>query len=146
MVTKRMRALMLDGKRVWQIGFPIHWGYSGDAKHTGPLANLLTHSAIDPNTWTPEFKAFQVKLEKGGGADHGVPGLEIIQSSASLRGTGSGLRKVAQRRQAHRHLDLHRLQGVRGGLPGVERPPQRPDACRTAATRRCRRWTPTSGT
>ena len=68
MVTKRMPGFMINGKRVWQIGFPIHWGYSGDAKHAGPLANLITNSAIDPNTWTPEFKAFQVKLEKVGRA------------------------------------------------------------------------------
>ncbi len=66
MVTTRMPSFMQDGKRIWQIGFPIHWGYSGDAKHAGPLANILTSSAIDPNTWTPEFKAFQVKLEKIG--------------------------------------------------------------------------------
>ena len=32
--------------------------------HTGPLANMLTPSAMDPNTWTPEYKAFLVKLEK----------------------------------------------------------------------------------
>jgi len=66
MVTKRMSSFMLEGKRVFQIGFPIHWGFTGDQKHLGPLANLLTSSAIDPNTWTPEFKAFQVKLEKVG--------------------------------------------------------------------------------
>ncbi len=34
------------------------------ADHTGPLANFLTPSAMDPNTWTPEFKTFLVKLEK----------------------------------------------------------------------------------
>jgi len=28
------------------------------------LANFLTPSAMDPNTWTPEFKTFLVKLEK----------------------------------------------------------------------------------
>ena len=33
-------------------------------KHLGPLANFLTPSAMDPNTWTPEFKTFLVKLEK----------------------------------------------------------------------------------
>jgi formate dehydrogenase major subunit len=64
MVTKRLRPLKVDGKNVWQIGFPIHWGYAGDARHTGPLANLLTPSAMDPNTWTPEYKAFLVKIEK----------------------------------------------------------------------------------
>jgi formate dehydrogenase major subunit len=64
MVTRRLAPLKVDGKDVWQIGFPIHWGYAGDASHTGPLANLLTPSAMDPNTWTPEYKAFLVRLEK----------------------------------------------------------------------------------
>jgi len=64
MVTKRMPVLKIDGKNVWQIGFPIHWGYAGAKSHTGPLANTLTPSAMDPNTWTPEYKAFLVRLEK----------------------------------------------------------------------------------
>ena len=64
MVTKRMPELKIDGKPAWQIGFPIHWGFAGDAGHTGPLANMLTPSAMDPNTWTPEYKAFLVKVEK----------------------------------------------------------------------------------
>ncbi len=64
MVTKRMPELKIDGKPAWQIGFPIHWGFAGAANHTGPLANLLTPSAMDPNTWTPEYKAFLVKVEK----------------------------------------------------------------------------------
>ncbi len=64
MVTKRLYPLKIDGKEAWQIGFPIHWGYAGDPQHTGPLANLLTPSAMDPNTWTPEFKAFLVRVEK----------------------------------------------------------------------------------
>jgi formate dehydrogenase major subunit len=64
MVTRRLYPLKVDGKPMWQIGFPIHWGYAGDPNHAGPLANLLTPSAMDPNTWTPEFKAFLVKIEK----------------------------------------------------------------------------------
>ncbi len=64
MVTKRMPELKIDGKPAWQIGFPIHWGFAGDTNHTGPLANLLTPSAMDPNTWTPEYKAFLVRVEK----------------------------------------------------------------------------------
>src|SRR5207253_10661217 len=64
MVTKRLRKLMVDGKPVWHIGFPLHWGYEGEKNHIGPLANFLTPSAMDPNTWTPEFKTFLVKLEK----------------------------------------------------------------------------------
>jgi formate dehydrogenase major subunit len=63
MVTRRLKAYVVDGKKAWQIGFPIHWGFTGSSKSSG-LANLLTSSAIDPNTWTPEFKSFQVRLEK----------------------------------------------------------------------------------
>jgi len=66
MVTRRLRQLTIDGQRVWHIGFPLHWGYEGDPNHVGPLANFLTPSAMDPNTWTPEFKAFLVRLEKAG--------------------------------------------------------------------------------
>jgi formate dehydrogenase major subunit len=64
MVTKRLRPLQVDGKELVQIGFPLHWGYEAEGGHTGPLANFLTPSAMDPNTWTPEFKTFLVKLEK----------------------------------------------------------------------------------
>ncbi|HYX91149.1 MAG TPA: molybdopterin dinucleotide binding domain-containing protein, partial [Myxococcaceae bacterium] len=65
-VTKRLLPMKIDGKDVWQIGFPIHWGFAGAEGHQGPLANLLTPSVMDPNTWTPEYKAFLVKLEKVG--------------------------------------------------------------------------------
>jgi formate dehydrogenase major subunit len=64
MVTKRLPTLKIDGKEVWQIGFPIHWGFAGAKNHTGPLANMLTPTAMDPNTWTPEYKSFLVRLEK----------------------------------------------------------------------------------
>jgi formate dehydrogenase major subunit len=65
MVTKRLRPLQVDGKPLWQIGFPLHWGYAaGNTGHTGPLANFMTPSAMDANTWTPEFKSFLVTLEK----------------------------------------------------------------------------------
>jgi formate dehydrogenase major subunit len=64
LVTKRLKPLNIDGKNVWQIGLPIHWGFAGNPGHTGPLANFLTPSAVDPNTWTPEYKAFLVKVEK----------------------------------------------------------------------------------
>jgi formate dehydrogenase major subunit len=64
LLTRRLKPLKVDGKNVWQIGMPIHWGFAGNPGHTGPLANFLTPSAVDPNTWTPEYKAFLVKVEK----------------------------------------------------------------------------------
>jgi formate dehydrogenase-N alpha subunit len=63
-VTKRLPLYKVNGKETWQIGFPIHWGFSDAAGHTGPLANFLTPSAMDANTFTPEFKTFLVKVEK----------------------------------------------------------------------------------
>ena len=65
LVTKRMKPLLVDGKNVWQIGFPIHWGFAG--VRVGPLANFLTAAVLEPNVWTPEYKTFLVKLEKIGG-------------------------------------------------------------------------------
>jgi formate dehydrogenase major subunit len=68
MVTKRIKPMMIDGKKVYQIGIPIHQGYRGIAEDEGKdartLVNLLTPTVYDPNAFTPEFKGFLVKLEK----------------------------------------------------------------------------------
>ena len=68
MVTKRIKAMMVDGKKTYQIGIPIHWGYKGISESEGRTSlmptNRLTPTAIDPNAYTPEFKGFLVKLEK----------------------------------------------------------------------------------
>jgi len=62
MVTKRIKPMMIDGKKIYQIGFPIHWGFAGQS--TGPLANLLTPTVLDANSSMPEYKTFLVNLEK----------------------------------------------------------------------------------
>jgi formate dehydrogenase major subunit len=64
MVTKRLSPLKIDGKPVWYVGLPIHWGFTGPEGHQGPLANSMTPSAMDANTWTPEYKAFLLNIEK----------------------------------------------------------------------------------
>jgi formate dehydrogenase major subunit len=68
MVTRRIRPMTIDGKRMFQIGIPIHWGFRGIAEDEGKtaktLTNQLTPTVIDPNAFTPEFKGFLVKLEK----------------------------------------------------------------------------------
>jgi anaerobic selenocysteine-containing dehydrogenase len=72
LVTPRIRGLKVAGKTVWQVAIPIHWGFKGrtekgddDAKGgRGPMANLLTPSVVDANSFTPEYKTFLVKLEK----------------------------------------------------------------------------------
>ncbi|OIQ89717.1 formate dehydrogenase-O major subunit precursor [mine drainage metagenome] len=67
MVTKRLRALDVNGKRVHHIGVPIHWGFTGAARQ-GYIANTLTPFVGDANTQTPEFKSFLVNIEKDTGA------------------------------------------------------------------------------
>ncbi len=62
MVTKRIRALQVAGRTLYQVGLPIHWGFLGRAK--GPLVNNLTPTVFDPNSGTPEYKGFLVNLEK----------------------------------------------------------------------------------
>jgi formate dehydrogenase major subunit len=62
-VTKRLKALDVDGKKVHQVGIPIHWGFKGEAR-PGYLANTLTPFVGDANTQTPEFKAFLVNVAK----------------------------------------------------------------------------------
>ena len=64
MVTKRIKPMTINGQLVYQIGIPIHWGFIGRGKQGGSLANLLTSATVDPNSFTPEYKAFLVKLEK----------------------------------------------------------------------------------
>ena len=68
MVTRRIKPMLIDGRKTYQIGIPIHWGYRGIAEDEGKTAltpaNMLSPAAIDPNAYTPEFKGFLVKLEK----------------------------------------------------------------------------------
>jgi formate dehydrogenase major subunit len=67
-VTGRLKPLMIDGKKVYPIGLPIHQGFRGIPEDEGrdarTPANLLTPAVADPNAHTPESKAFLVKLEK----------------------------------------------------------------------------------
>ncbi len=68
MVTRRIKGMTIDGKKVFQIGIPIHWGFRGIAEDEGKTdltsVNSLSPAVIDPNAFTPEFKGFLVKLEK----------------------------------------------------------------------------------
>jgi formate dehydrogenase major subunit len=69
-VTKRLGGLEVNGKRVYHIGIPIHWGFVGIAAERDPqrgaqwLANALTPFVGDANSRTPEFKAFLVDVQK----------------------------------------------------------------------------------
>jgi formate dehydrogenase major subunit len=63
LVTERMRPFEIDGKRIYQIGMPWHFGWQGYA--TGDIANVLSSIVGDPNTTIHEGKAFTCNLRKG---------------------------------------------------------------------------------
>jgi formate dehydrogenase major subunit len=67
-VTRRLKPMMIDGKKVYQIGLPIHQGFRGidedEGRNARTPANLLTPAVVDPNAHTPESKGFLVKVEK----------------------------------------------------------------------------------
>jgi formate dehydrogenase major subunit len=63
-VTKRFKPFRLNGKTVHQIGLPWHWGFKGLS--IGDTANDLSPHVGDANTMIPEFKAFLVRVRKGG--------------------------------------------------------------------------------
>ena len=60
--------MTIDGKKTYQIGIPIHFGYRGiqedEGKTNRSLTNNLSPTVTDPNAYTPEFKGFLVKVEK----------------------------------------------------------------------------------
>jgi len=70
LVTKRLGPSIIDGKKIFQVGIPIHWGFVGVAADLHPelaknwLANALTPFVGDANSRTPEFKSFLVNVEK----------------------------------------------------------------------------------
>jgi len=62
-LTKRLKALDCDGKKVHTVGIPIHWGFMGVTK-PGFMINLLTPVVADAVSQTPEYKAFLVNVQK----------------------------------------------------------------------------------
>ena len=63
MVTRRMPVLTIQGRRLYQIGLPYHWGRNGIS--TGDSANDLMHLSLDPNVHIQEVKALAVDIQPG---------------------------------------------------------------------------------
>jgi formate dehydrogenase major subunit len=63
LVTERLRPFRIDGRLVYQIGMPWHYGWAGYA--TGDIMNVLTAVVGDPNTSMHENKALTCALRKG---------------------------------------------------------------------------------
>jgi formate dehydrogenase major subunit len=63
MVTRRVRPLVVGGKRVHQIGIPFHWGYAGE--RVGDIANDLVALSAEPNVSIQESKVFVCDVTAG---------------------------------------------------------------------------------
>ena len=135
-VTKRITPLTCDGKTVHIVGIPLHWGFTGAArKGFGP--NSLTPYVGDANIETPEYKAFLVEYRvdpRTGGIGrrrwHSNPNSltrrppispQVFGEADLIRRSASTITPPAARHdrggEAHRHLEVHRLQGLPGRVP-----------------------------
>ncbi|WP_206454254.1 formate dehydrogenase [Aurantimonas marina] len=63
MVTERLRPLRFDGRWIYQVGMPWHFGWEGEA--TGDIANVLTAAVGDPNTSMHENKSLTCAVRAG---------------------------------------------------------------------------------
>jgi formate dehydrogenase major subunit len=63
LVTRRMRPMWIDGRRVHQVGLPYHWGYKGQSK--GDIANDLLAISEEPNVRIMESKALVCNVRPG---------------------------------------------------------------------------------
>jgi formate dehydrogenase major subunit len=63
LVTPRMRPLVVDGRRIHQVGLPYHWGATGRVR--GGSANDLTAFVADPNSNNQESKALTADIVPG---------------------------------------------------------------------------------
>ena len=148
MVTKRLYPLKIDGKEIWQIGFPIHWGYA--AGDDGPHRPARQHA--DAVRDGPEH------------LDAGVQGLprqaregvrrrawphRASRSAAPPPPSGEAPPGIRTMPNVSKYIDTTTCIGCKAcevAVPGVERP----EAGRHAAGRHlpdaARRSTPSTGT
>ena len=128
LVTDRMRPLRgATGATVHQVGLPYHWGARGLT--TGDAANdLLSHRAR-PERAHPGGQGATCDIRPGrrprGAAPRAARRAGALTRSRDI-GTEPARRRTASESQRagrllHRHERLHRLQGLRGRVQGVER-------------------------
>jgi formate dehydrogenase major subunit len=83
LVTDRMSALTVQGRRLHQVGLPYHWGPNGYS--TGDAANELLHLSLDPNVHIQEAKAFAVDIRPGR-RPRGPASVELVRSYRARAG------------------------------------------------------------
>jgi formate dehydrogenase major subunit len=80
LVTRRMRPMWIDGRRIHQVGIPYHWGYKGIVK--GDIANDLLAINEEPNVRIQESKAAVCNVEPG---RRGAKGFSPQRAQSSQR-------------------------------------------------------------
>ena len=133
MVTRRIKPMQVAGKTVVSDRLPDPLGLP----RPRPAARLAGQPR-DADRRRSEFVRAGVQgLPREAGEGVKVPRPSNFVRVSATTPPAPGVRVAADGRQAHRHLDLHRLQGLRGGLPGVERSAAGNHRCRWARIRRC---------
>jgi formate dehydrogenase major subunit len=61
LITRRMRPMWIDGRRIHQVGLPYHWGHKGVVK--GDVVNDLLAISEEPNVRIMETKALVCNVE-----------------------------------------------------------------------------------
>jgi formate dehydrogenase major subunit len=77
LVTPRMQPLVVEGKRLHQVGLPYHWGYRGLV--TGDMANDLLSISEEPNVRIMESKGLLCDVIAGRRA-RGEQALEQLEN------------------------------------------------------------------
>ncbi len=65
LVTERIKPFTINGKKVYQVGIPWHWGYQGVMESArGDVTNDLVANLGDPTTFIQESKALLCNVRK----------------------------------------------------------------------------------
>jgi formate dehydrogenase major subunit len=83
LVTERMRPLRVQGRTLYQVGLPWHWGPNGYT--AGDAANELAHLSLDPNVHIQEVKAMACDIRPGR-RPRGPALRELVRSYQQLAG------------------------------------------------------------
>ena len=109
-VTKRIKPLMIDGKKVQTVGIPMHWGFKGQTK-PGYLSNTLT-----PVVGDGEFADTGIQVVPGEGREGlgRLDGTAIIGYQAPLGhdGAATGCARACDR-QVAKLIDVSKCIGCK---------------------------------
>ncbi len=76
MVTERIKPLIVEGRRLYRVGVPYHWGGVGIV--TGDSANDLLPVVLDNNVHISEYKVATCDLRPGR-RPRGAARLELVE-------------------------------------------------------------------